>query len=87
MFPETAGKPLEEVTAIFEDPHGIRYIGTPAWKTRNGWAESSKREHGDLHDDHFAGPDRSGSTAKPKVSGVSGNESSPERVAVGNEKV
>ena len=29
MFPETAGKPLEEVTAMFEDPNGIKYIGTP----------------------------------------------------------
>jgi len=34
MFPETAGKTLEEVVDIFEDPHGLPYIGTPAWKTR-----------------------------------------------------
>lgn len=34
MFPETAGKPLEEVTRMFEDPNGIPHIGTPAWKTR-----------------------------------------------------
>lgn len=26
-FPETAGKGLEDVTAIFEDPNGIKYIG------------------------------------------------------------
>ena len=34
MFPETAGKTLEEVEDLFTDPHGLRYIGTPAWKTR-----------------------------------------------------
>lgn len=36
MFPETAGKPLEEVIEIFDDstPGSIKYIGTPAWKTR-----------------------------------------------------
>ncbi|KAL5343559.1 general substrate transporter [Aspergillus crustosus] len=35
MFPETAGKTLEDVEAIFTNPNGIRYIGTPAWKTKN----------------------------------------------------
>jgi hypothetical protein len=54
MFPETAGKPLEEVTAIFEDPNGPRYIGTPAWKTKNTWSKTSKFERGDLSDDDFA---------------------------------
>jgi len=35
LFPETAGKPLEEVEEIFDDttPGNIRFIGTPAWKT------------------------------------------------------
>ena len=33
MFPETAGKTLEEVAELFEDPYGPKYIGTPAWKT------------------------------------------------------
>lgn len=27
FFPETAGKTLEETEAMFEDPHGIKYIG------------------------------------------------------------
>ncbi|KAL8930055.1 MAG: hypothetical protein Q9172_000140 [Xanthocarpia lactea] len=36
MFPETAGKTLEEVVDIFEDPNGIKHVGTPAWKTRVG---------------------------------------------------
>lgn len=48
MFPETAGKPLEEVTAIFENPHGIKYIGTPAWKTHNSYNATRKAEAGQL---------------------------------------
>lgn len=36
MFPETANKTLEEVESIFLDPHGIKWVGTPAWKTRVG---------------------------------------------------
>lgn len=35
MFPETAGKTLEDVEGIFTNPNGIRYIGIPAWKTKN----------------------------------------------------
>ncbi|KAG9526388.1 general substrate transporter, partial [Aureobasidium melanogenum] len=46
MFPETGGKPLEEVTAMFEDPNGIRYIGTPAWKTRTSTSVTSRLERG-----------------------------------------
>ena len=34
MFPETAGKTLEEVELMFTDPKGIPYVGTPARKTR-----------------------------------------------------
>lgn len=45
-FPETAGKPLEEVTAMFEDPRGIRYIGTPAWKTSTSTSVTSRLERG-----------------------------------------
>ncbi|KAF4551287.1 High-affinity glucose transporter-like protein 2 [Elsinoe fawcettii] len=44
MFPETAGKPLEEVTQIFEDPNGLPYIGTPAWKTKNTWSQTRLME-------------------------------------------
>lgn len=46
LFPETAGKPLEEVTALFEDPHGIKYIGTPAWKTKATAQLVDRMEHG-----------------------------------------
>lgn len=48
LFPETAGKTLEETEAMFEDPTGIKYIGTPAWKTRVSTRETSAAEHGDL---------------------------------------
>jgi hypothetical protein len=51
MFPETAGKPLEEVNAMFEDPHGIKYIGTPAWKTRTYTNRTARMEdNGDLNE-------------------------------------
>jgi len=33
MFPETAGKSLEEVETMFTDPKGLKYIGVPAWRT------------------------------------------------------
>ncbi|KAK0989782.1 high affinity glucose transporter [Friedmanniomyces endolithicus] len=59
MFPETAGKPLEEVNAMFEDPSGPKYIGTPAWKTKNYYNTSARMEQGEglekqLHDDEAA---------------------------------
>lgn len=33
LFPETAGKTLEDTEAMFTDPNGFAYLGTPAWKT------------------------------------------------------
>jgi hypothetical protein len=47
MFPETGGKPLEDVTAMFEDPNGIKYVGTPAWKTKNFTSTTRKLERGE----------------------------------------
>lgn len=44
MFPETAGKPLEEVNEMFEDPNGIKHIGTPAWKTKNFTSQTARME-------------------------------------------
>lgn len=37
MFPETSNKTLEEIAATFEDngPGSFKYIGVPAWKTKN----------------------------------------------------
>lgn len=47
-FPETAGKTLEETEAMFEDPNGIKYLGTPAWKTHVVTGHMARAEHGDL---------------------------------------
>jgi len=33
MFPETAGKSLEEVETMFTDPKGPKYMGTRPWRT------------------------------------------------------
>jgi len=55
-FPETAGKPLEEVVAIFEDPNGIPGIGTPAWKTRNSYGKTSRAERGEGVEDFRLDP-------------------------------
>lgn len=48
LFPETAGKTLEETEAMFEDPNGIRYIGTPAWKTRITTHRVQQLERGEM---------------------------------------
>jgi len=51
LFPETAGKTLEEVEGIFTDPHGLPYIGTPAWKTHVDFHKSREVErHGSVVD-------------------------------------
>jgi hypothetical protein len=39
-FPETAGKPLEEVEEIFA-------LKTPAWKTKGGFAQGLEMEKGE----------------------------------------
>ncbi|KAL8870411.1 MAG: hypothetical protein Q9174_003543 [Haloplaca sp. 1 TL-2023] len=51
MFPETAGKTLEEVVDIFEDPNGIKNIGTPAWKTRITTKRTVAMERGQYDSD------------------------------------
>ncbi|RDA92109.1 hypothetical protein CP533_6069 [Ophiocordyceps camponoti-saundersi (nom. inval.)] len=48
LFPETAGKTLEETEAMFEDPNGIKYLGTPAWKTKVSTNLVRRAEHGDV---------------------------------------
>lgn len=48
LFPETAGKTLEEVEGIFLDPDGIKNIGTPAWKTRVTTKQVSQLERGNV---------------------------------------
>lgn len=55
MFPETAGKTLEEVEWIFEnETEGLKYIGIPAWKTTNTRArilDIERRSDGHLGDE------------------------------------
>ncbi|KAB8238246.1 sugar porter family MFS transporter [Aspergillus alliaceus] len=48
FFPETAGKTLEETEAMFEDPNGLKHIGTPAWKTRVTTHQVQQLERGDV---------------------------------------
>ena len=48
LFPETAGKTLEEVQLIFEDPNGLPYIGTPAWKTHKSTKGMAEVEKGNV---------------------------------------
>lgn len=48
LFPETAGKTLEDVQLIFEDPDGLPYIGTPAWKTSKATKAMGEIERGEV---------------------------------------
>ena len=68
MFPETAGKPLEEVNEMFEDPNGIKWVGTPAWKTKNYYSTTVRMEHGDVGKrfDEEASPERNVSAQPPQ---------------------
>jgi sugar porter (SP) family MFS transporter len=46
IFPETAGKSLEEVEQMFTDPKGIKWLGTPAWRT--GVQKRTLENEGDM---------------------------------------
>ncbi|OAA66997.1 major facilitator superfamily transporter glucose [Niveomyces insectorum RCEF 264] len=48
LFPETAGKTLEETTEMFEDPTGFPYLGTPAWKTKVWYHKAAEEERGNI---------------------------------------
>jgi hypothetical protein len=48
LFPETSGKTLEEVEAMFTDPAGVPYIGVPAWKTKNEYKRGRQLEMSDI---------------------------------------
>ena len=69
MFPETAGKTLEEVESIFTDPTGPLYIGTPAWKTKKNTGAALAHERG-IYDDeklgatHYESPERTAEVTK-----------------------
>lgn len=64
MFPETAGKTLEEVEDIFLDssPGSLKYIGTPAWKTHVDHS-ILKQERGELSEDEKFGRRSEATTA------------------------
>jgi sugar porter (SP) family MFS transporter len=58
-FPETAGKPLEEVDEIFTK-------GIPAWKTGNHWRKTLRAEQGDIEAIHENSDSRNASRAIDK---------------------
>jgi MFS family permease len=66
VFPETAGKTLEEVQLIFDDPNGLKYIGTPAWKTKKATKGMQEVEKGNVNvgkmmmDDEKSGDEEAG---------------------------
>jgi sugar porter (SP) family MFS transporter len=81
LFPETAGKTLEETEAMFEDPKGLPYLGTPAWKTRVVTRATTAAERGDLeakvgsrHIDDEKHPD-SPTAATPEATSPVGRDS------------
>ena len=54
MFPETAGKTLEDVEKMFTDPRGPKYIGQLAWTTHVQRKEGLKFEHGETDPEKLA---------------------------------
>lgn len=61
------GKTLEDTEKMFEDPNGLPYLGTPAWKTKVEYHSMQAMEKGDVP------PQKMDSIA-------SGNESPDEKV-------
>lgn len=52
LFPETAGKSLEEIEEMFMD-------GVPAWKTKVGYSNSRRAEQGNVDPEKTSGFDHS----------------------------
>lgn len=72
MFPETAGKTLEEVEHMFTDPNGPKNIGTLAWKTKTSTRQTLALERGEVdleksaavdHREVDSSPERGNSTS------------------------
>lgn len=59
------------MNAMFEDPSGPKYIGTPAWKTKNYYSTSARMEQGEgfekRMDDHDESPERHEAIEPEKV--------------------
>jgi len=73
LFPETSQKPLEEVEDIFDDstPGSIRYIGTPAWKTRvDRHAKRSEEGNVDLEEKFAQGISHDEGSPNERVKGA-----------------
>ena len=69
LFPETAGKTLEEVEEMFTDPSGPKYIGMPAWKTHITTKKTLSLEKGEIDPEkltayHEGSPERSTSESR-----------------------
>ena len=54
IFPETAGKTLEEVGDLFTNPSGPKYIATPAWRTHIEHKRATALEHEDVDPEKLA---------------------------------
>ena len=77
MFPETAGKTLEEVEDLFTDPSGPRGVGTPAWKTHISTKRVLAAEKGQVTEREkrsFSRPGQPG--AREDVAGVRHSDAS-----------
>lgn len=50
FFPETANKPLEEIADMFDGykPGAIKYIGQPAWRSKNARKRAIKMERNEI---------------------------------------
>ena len=72
----TQRQTLEQVRDIFEDPNGIKYIGTPAWKTHNGYKQARAFEKGQTASDAEVAK---GYSEKREGDGSSEDDASPER--------
>ncbi|ORY57260.1 high-affinity glucose transporter [Pseudomassariella vexata] len=57
IFPETSGKTLEEIAGIFDDtqPGAIRFLGQPAWKTKNTRQQIVRAERNQLTEEEKLG--------------------------------
>ena len=72
MFPETAGKTLEEVADIFTDERGIPYVGTPAWQTKISTKRTALMETGEVDPEkgahrHSEGEEESPERSEPEL--------------------
>ncbi len=69
LFPETANKPLEEVAQIFDysRPGTIKYIGTPAWRTKNYHSHAVKAERNQLSSEKLSGPEHDKREEEPQA--------------------